>query len=156
MEIGNLSSQYMENKDWPFFLQAIKDSPEWEEAEKSEYNIKEYLARYRKLNGEWRIWRLNGERSAITYHVESSPSNQKPWLGTILVKKEMRRKGIGIAIIRHICTELKGNGEKSLFAGVPESRYIWIDFLSDAGFEQFKMETSPEGRDFLIMVCPLL
>ncbi|CAM3405111.1 GNAT family N-acetyltransferase [Cytobacillus oceanisediminis] len=156
MEIGNLSSDLMTDADWPFFIETIKDSPEWEETEKSSFDPKKYMAMYENLNGEWRLWRLDGERIGITFHVKSSPANQKPWIGTILVKKEMRRTGLGIAIIGQIGKELKKRGEKSLFAGVPEYRYMWIEFLSDAGFEQFKMEVSPEGQDYLIMVCPLI
>ncbi|MBT2687873.1 GNAT family N-acetyltransferase [Bacillus sp. ISL-47] len=156
MEIGNLTSNLLTDSDWPFFLKIIKTSPEWEETEKSGFNLKKYVALHEKLNGEWRLWRLDGEQIAVTFHVNKSPSNQKPWIGTILVKEERRRQGLGIAIIGKIGEELKSSGEKSLFAGVPEYRYKWIEFLSDAGFEQFKMETSPEGKDYLIMVCPLI
>ncbi|GLB60354.1 GNAT family N-acetyltransferase [Cytobacillus sp. NCCP-133] len=156
MAIGKIYSSLMVTEDWPFFLQTIKESPDWEDAERSGFNIKNFLIRYSDLNGVWRVWKMNGDRIAITFHVNSSPSNQKPWMGTILVKKELRRQGIGLAIIRQICSELKDGGEKSFFAGVPEDCCNWIDFLSEGGFEQFKVETSPEGQEYLIMVCPLI
>ncbi|MBU8733754.1 GNAT family N-acetyltransferase [Cytobacillus oceanisediminis] len=156
MAIGNLSSSCVTHADLTFFLEVIKDSAAWEEEEKSGHNLMEYMARYQKLNGEWRIWRLDGERIAVTFHVNSSPSNGKPWLGTILVKNSIRRKGIGTKIIEQLAAELKEKGEKSFFAGVPENRQNWIYFLADAGFEQFKMEASPDEKEFLIMVCPLI
>ncbi|KAF0824305.1 GNAT family N-acetyltransferase [Cytobacillus firmus] len=156
MATGNISSSKFTDEDLPFFLEVIKDSADWEKEEKSGNNLSNYMARYQELNGEWRIWRLNGERIAVTFHTNLSPSNRKPWLGTILVKKEMRRKGIGTKVIELLTAELKKKGEKSFFAGVPENRNNWIYFLSDAGFEQFKTETSDDGREFLIMVCPLI
>ncbi|RBP95080.1 acetyltransferase (GNAT) family protein [Cytobacillus firmus] len=156
MEIGNLSGSRFKDEDFPFFLEVIRDSAAWEEEEKSGHNLMDYMARYQELNGEWRIWRHDGERIAVTFHVNSSPSNRKPWLGTILVKNSIRRKGIGTKIIGQLAAELKKKGEKSFFAGVPENRQSWIYFLADAGFEQFKMEASPDGKDFLIMVCPLI
>ncbi|UOE56997.1 GNAT family N-acetyltransferase [Bacillus sp. CMF12] len=156
MAIGNISSSRFTDEDLPFFLEVIKDSAAWEEEEKSGHNLRDYMARYQELNGEWRIWRLDGERIAVTFHVNSSPSNRKPWLGTILVKNNIRRKGIGTKVIELLAAELKEKGEKSFFAGVPENRHNWIYFLADAGFEQFKMEAYPDGKDFLIMVCPLI
>jgi GNAT superfamily N-acetyltransferase len=156
MEIGNLSSDKLTDEDFPFFLEVIKDSADWEKEEKFENNLKHYMAGYQELDGEWRIWRQNGERIAVTYHLDLSPSNRKPWLGTILVKKEMRRKGTGTEIIKLLADELKKKGKKSFFAGVPDHRDIWINFLADAGFEQFKMETSDNGQAFLIMVLPLI
>ncbi|KON89249.1 hypothetical protein AF332_22180 [Sporosarcina globispora] len=156
MEIGKFSSSKFTDEDLPFLLEVIKDSAAWEEEEKSGYHIRNYMARYDELDGDWRIWSLDGERIAVTYHVISSPSNRKPWLGTILVKNDMRRKGIGTKVIGLLSGELKNKGEKSFFAGVPEKRHIWINFLADAGFEQFKMETSAEDQDFLIMVYPLI
>ncbi|URM31856.1 GNAT family N-acetyltransferase [Cytobacillus firmus] len=156
MENGSIASSKFTEEDQPFFLEVIKDSTDWEEEEKCGNNLCNYMARHQELNGEWRIWRIDGERTAVTFHVNLSPSNRKPWLGTILVKKEMRRKGIGTKVIELLTAELKKKGEKSLFAGVPENRNYWIYFLSDAGFEQFKTETSDDGREFLIMVCPLI
>ncbi|EWG11793.1 GNAT family N-acetyltransferase [Cytobacillus firmus] len=148
MATGNISSSKFTDEDLPFFLEVIKDSADWEEEEKSGNNLSNYMARYQELNGEWRIWRLNEERIAVTFHADFSPSNRKPWLGTILVKKEMRRKGIGTKVIELLTAELKKKGEKSFFAGVPENRNYWIYFLSDAGFEQFKTETSAMAGNF--------
>ncbi|MBY6050513.1 N-acetyltransferase [Cytobacillus firmus] len=156
MAIGNISTSKFKEEDQPFFLEVIKDSTDWEEEEKCGNNLCNYMARHQELNGEWKIWRINGEQTAVTFHVNLSPSNRKPWLGTILVKKDMRRKGIGTAVIELLAAELKKKGEKSFFAGVPENRTKWIYFLSDAGFEQFKSETSDDGGEFLIMVCPLI
>ncbi|MCM3094441.1 MULTISPECIES: GNAT family N-acetyltransferase [unclassified Cytobacillus] len=156
MEIGNISSGKITDEDFPFFLEVIRDSADWEKEEKFENNLSNYMARYRELNGEWRIWRVKGERIAVTYHLDLSPSNRKPWLGTILVKKEMRRKGIGTEVIKLLAAELKKKGEKSFFAGVPDYRNSWVNFLADAGFEQFKIETSDNGQMFLIMVLPLI
>ncbi|WP_338781729.1 GNAT family N-acetyltransferase [Metabacillus sp. FJAT-52054] len=135
-------------------LQCVKESPEWISEETEPGLLEEYLKKYEMYQGEWRIWELNGEPAAITFSIEWSPSNEKPWLGTILVHPSKRSQGIGERVIRMIAAELKEKGHKVLFAGVPAERLAWIQFLSKAGFEQFKMEKN-EGEDYTILIFPL-
>ncbi|GAM14617.1 unknown [Mesobacillus selenatarsenatis SF-1] len=117
-------------------------------------STEEYIEQYDGLSGEWRVWETTGRLVAISFHVESAPSNQKPWLGTILVKAEERRQGIASAIMNHLSDEFKLNGQKALFAAVPFDEYEWSNFLTDCGFEQFKTEEN-KGETYLIMVRPL-
>nr|WP_231889991.1 GNAT family N-acetyltransferase [Bacillus sp. SJS] len=135
-------------------LQCVKESPEWISEETEPGLLEEYLKKYEMYQGEWRIWESNGEPVAITFSIEWSPSNEKPWLGTILVHPSKRSQGIGERVIRMIAAELKEKGHKVLFAGVPAERLAWIQFLSKAGFEQFKMEKN-EGEDYTILIFPL-
>ncbi|ESU32849.1 hypothetical protein G3A_09200 [Bacillus sp. 17376] len=117
-------------------------------------SIEKYIGQYDDLSGEWRVWETTGNPVAISFHVESSPSNQKPWLGTILVKAEERRRGIASAIMDYLSNEFKLNGQNALFAAVPIDEYEWSNFLTDCGFEQFKTEEN-KGEIYLIMVRPL-
>ncbi|WP_213366656.1 GNAT family N-acetyltransferase [Mesobacillus boroniphilus] len=116
-------------------------------------SLEEYIAQYTDLPGEWRIWEQGEGPVAVSYHVESAPSNQKPWVGTILVKADERRRGIALAILNHLSNEFELNGQRALFAAVPFDEYEWSNFLTDCGFEQFKTEEN-EGETFLIMVRP--
>jgi len=112
------------------------------------------MEHYKDFLGEWRVWEKARIPVAVSYHVESAPSNQKPWLGTILVKAEERRQGIASAIMNQLSDEFKMNGQKAVFAAVPIDEYEWSNFLTDCGFEQFKTEEN-KGETFLIMVRPL-
>uniref|UniRef100_UPI0030C802D2 GNAT family N-acetyltransferase n=1 Tax=Enterococcus faecium TaxID=1352 RepID=UPI0030C802D2 len=107
-----------------------------------------------QAKGEWRIWEIEGELAGITFHIETAPSNGKPWLGTILVNKSMRGKGIARSMIQSLSRELKDKGYSALFAGIPISQYTWAEFVSRCGFEQLKTEISDEVT-YLILIRPL-
>ncbi|MBT2694741.1 GNAT family N-acetyltransferase [Bacillus sp. ISL-55] len=149
-----LTWRQFKSPDLPFFKDLISTSSKWSKNELQGLSLKEYIEQYDDLTGEWRVWETSGRPAAISFHVESAPSNQKPWLGTILVKAEERRQGIASAIINHLSGELKLNEHKALFAAVPVDEYEWSNFLADCGFEQFKTEEN-EGETYLIMVRPL-
>lgn len=142
------------NSDLPFFHELISESSKWRRNELKDTELNEYLRQYEELAGEWRIWEFEGNPSAVSFHLESALSNQKPWMGTVLVKGRERRKGIGSTLINNIAQELKGKGHRALFSGVPIDEYEWSNFLSDCGFEQFKSEEN-KGETYLIMVRPL-
>lgn len=139
--------------DLLFFQDLISESAKWRKNELRGLSLEAYIDQYVELPGEWRVWEQAEGPMAVSYHVESAPSNQKPWLGTILVKAEKRRRGIASAIINHLSDEFKVNGQRALFAAVPFEEYEWANFLADCGFEQFKKEEN-EGEPFLIMVRP--
>lgn len=142
------------SSDLPFFEDLVSTSSKWSKNELHGLSIKEYIEQYDELSGEWRVWKTTGGPVGISFHVESAHSNQKPWLGTILVKAEERRRGIASAIINHLSDEFKMNGQKALFAAVPIDEYEWSNFLTDCGFEQFKTEEN-KGETYLILVRPL-
>lgn len=150
----NITYRTDENVDLMFFQELVSSSSKWRKNELKGLSLEEYLKEYEGFPGEWRIWEKAGSPVAMSYHLESAPSNQKPWLGTILVKMEERRRGIATEIMSHLTEEFKMNGSRALFAAVPIDEYEWSNFLSDCGFEQFKTEVN-QGETFLIMVRPL-
>ncbi|MBT2678419.1 GNAT family N-acetyltransferase [Bacillus sp. ISL-35] len=150
----NLAWRPFLSADSGFFLEIAESSRKWLKNELQGQDLAGYLKQYEDLSGEWRVWEKGGVPVSITYHLEYAPSNQKPWLGTILVKADVRRKGIASSILEGLSLELKANGHRALFAAVLIDEYEWSNFLTDCGFEQFKTEEN-EGETFLIMVRPL-
>jgi len=140
--------------DLSFFQEVISASGKWRKKELQGAELSHYMNQYAEFAGEWRIWEWEGSPAAITYHLESAPSNQKAWIGTVLVKASERRKGIAASILNQLAEELKEKGHRAIFAGVPIDEYEWSNFLSDCEFEQFKSEKN-KGDTFLIMVRPL-
>jgi N-acetylglutamate synthase-like GNAT family acetyltransferase len=149
-----LVSRSFERHDLSFFQELVSDSRKWRTIELKGAELSDYMKKYEELAGEWRMWEKENRPVAISFHVEYAPSNQKPWLGTLLVKASERRQGIGISVINILSAELKVNGHKAMFAGVPIDEYEWSNFLNDCGFEQFKSEEN-KGETYLIMVRPI-
>ncbi|WP_433749359.1 GNAT family N-acetyltransferase [Falsibacillus pallidus] len=134
-----------------------KYEDEWLNEELSGFtDINSFFEYYQSFEGEWRIWETarSGEAIGLTYHMDSAPSNQKPWLGTIIVRPDSRNKSLGRGIIEKISEEMKGSSHKAMFAGVPIHHYRWIDFLSKCFFEQLKVENNQKGQ-YMVMVRPL-
>jgi GNAT superfamily N-acetyltransferase len=149
-----LTSRPYRDSDSEFFQQLAASSLKWKKNELTGLDLEDYVNQYDDITGEWRVWEKGDSPVAVTFHVESAPSNQKPWLGTILVRAEERRCGIASAILDLLSNELEAKGNRALFAGVPIDEYEWSNFLADCGFEQFKSEGN-KGVTFLIMVRPL-
>ncbi|MCM3665790.1 GNAT family N-acetyltransferase [Mesobacillus subterraneus] len=149
-----LVSRSLESSDLSFFQELVSDSRKWRTIELKSAELSDYMRQYEEYAGEWRMWEKENRPVAISFHVESAPSNQKPWLGTLLVKASERRKGIGISVINILSAEIKVKGHKAMFAGMPIDEYEWSNFLNDCGFEQFKSEEY-KGETYLIMVRPL-
>jgi GNAT superfamily N-acetyltransferase len=149
-----LVSRSLESSDLSFFREVVSDSRKWRTIELNGAELSDYMKKYEEFAGEWRMWEKENRPVAISFHVESAPSNQKPWLGTLLVKESERRKGIGISVINILSAEVKIKGHKAMFAGVPIDEYEWSNFLNDCGFEQFKSEEN-KGETYLMMVRPL-
>lgn len=150
----NLTFRPFENGDLPFFQDLVSSSAKWRKNELRDLSLEEYLEEYEGFPGEWRIWEKAGSPMAMSYHLESAPSNQKPWLGTILVKGEERRRGFASEVLNQLAKESKENGNRAIFAAVPIDEYEWANFLTDCGFEQFKTEEN-NSETFLIMVRPI-
>ncbi len=146
--------RFIRPEDTPFLDELSKGSRKWREIELKDLDLPAYMEQYDGMQGEWRIWETDGSPAAISFHLESAPSNQKPWLGTLLVRPEDRRKGIAGTLIANLCKELRDKDCKVLFSAVPIEEYEWVNFLSDCGFEQFKTEDH-EDVIYLIMVRPL-
>ncbi|WP_080846668.1 GNAT family N-acetyltransferase [Cytobacillus gottheilii] len=156
MENGNLSWRALVKSDYSFFEILISQSPKWQEIELGERSLEQFVEDYEYAKGEWRVWELDGSSFAISHHTESSPSNKKPWLGTLLVHSELRRKGIGERILDKLSNEMKDKGHKAIYAGVPIMENEWISFLSDCGYEQFKLEKDKRDVQYLIFVKPTM
>lgn len=140
-----------------FFTQIIEDSPIWKENEIKGLALERYINSYSNLQGVWRVWWLNSwEPIGITFLVEKAPSNNKMWLGTILIAKEHRNKGYAKNIIKELANQSLSNGEDALFCGVPIEIHEWSMFLGKCGFEQFKIEKDETGQNYLVLVYPLV
>jgi GNAT superfamily N-acetyltransferase len=154
MAAGEISSRSLSAGDYAFFQYLADQSAEWLVHEKQGRGIEEYIEEHSELNGEWRVWEKDGERAGITFHVTRAPSNQKPWIGTLLVDPDRRGTGIGGGILSAIAEELSAE-HKAVFAAVPASESGWLEFLSKSGFEQYKSENDEGGKEHLLLLRPL-
>lgn len=153
METGNIQYRILHDKDAILIKRFTELDSYWISAEMPQMSEIEYLNKYD--DGEWRVWQQDERDVAITYHVEVAPSNHKPWIGTVIVNPNARRQGLGINIVQQLKQELQKKGHKAIFAGVPVEAPVWIQFLSDCYFEQFKVEKDEQNQMYVIMVSPL-
>ncbi|MCM3600342.1 GNAT family N-acetyltransferase [Robertmurraya korlensis] len=153
MENGNILYRKMLESDETLLQTFTKFDYLWKSIELKHLKANEYMKQY--LTGEWRVWQQDERDVAITYHLEFAPSNNKPWIGTVIINPNKRRQGLGISVIQHLKEELREKGHKAIFAGLPVEADMWIQFLSDCYFEQFKVEKDEQNQMFLIMVSPL-
>jgi GNAT superfamily N-acetyltransferase len=107
-----------------------------------------YIQTYEGMGCEFRLWFIDEEPVAITAVLDQAPSNQKSWLGTIVVDPAQRKKGVGQDVIHSIVSEK----EEVVFAGIPLERNQWSLFLGKCGFEQYAIEG--EEKKYLIFVHP--
>lgn len=150
------SSRELQVDDYEFFKEIILESKIWQKEECHVDELHSYLMSYRMFNGEWRIWMINDKQIGVSYVLEWSPANEKPWVGTILIHPNSREKGMARGILNEIGIELSRKGHKALFAGCPIIQDSWLQFLGKCGFEQFKVEKEDTtSREFMIMVKPL-
>ncbi|WP_226665917.1 GNAT family N-acetyltransferase [Metabacillus litoralis] len=142
--------------DHEFFKYVIEDSHIWKIEEEYENDLERYLLSYQMYNGQWRLWSINNEPIGISFHLEWSPSNERPWIGTILVHPSHRLKGLGKEIIIEIGHDLKSKGHKACYVGCSIHQDGWLQFLAKCGFEQFKMEKDEmNSKKYMISVMPL-
>ncbi|MEK3989414.1 GNAT family N-acetyltransferase [Robertmurraya sp. FSL R5-0851] len=153
MATGNLQYRKMIESDVSLLKAFTTFDSLWKSIEMDALTAKEYINKY--ILGEWRVWQQNNKDVAITYHLDHAPSNNKPWLGTVIINPNERRQGLGTQVVKHLKKELREKGHKAIFAGVPVEADIWIQFMSDCYFEQFKIEKDDQNQMFLIMVSPL-
>ncbi|MBO1510573.1 GNAT family N-acetyltransferase [Metabacillus bambusae] len=152
----SLSSRSLEKDDYEFFKEIIIESNEWQNEECNVEDLQTYLLSYKMFNGEWRIWKSGDKPVGVSYVMEWSPANEKPWIGTILVHPHLRMKGFGKSILAEIGSELSRKGHKALFVGCPIQQDKWLQFLGKCGFEQFKVEFDEyTSKEFMIAVKPL-
>ncbi|MGM0873508.1 MAG: GNAT family N-acetyltransferase [Bacillota bacterium] len=146
----------LKEDDYEFFKEIIVESTDWQKEECHVEELQSYLMSYRMFNGEWRIWMMNDKRIGVSYVLEWSLANEKPWVGTILIYPNSRLKGMARGILNEIGIELSRKGHKVLFVGCPILQDSWLQFLGKCGFEQFKVEKEDTtSREFMIMVKPL-
>ncbi len=153
METGNLHYRKMHESDAGLIHAFTMVDSLWKSIEMGNLTAEQYMNKY--LDGEWRVWQQHNSEVAITYHLEFAPSNNKPWIGTVIINPNERRQGLGISVIQYLKEELREKGHKAIFVGVPVEADMWIQFLSDCYFEQFKVEKDEKNQMFLIMVSPL-
>ncbi|SHT03528.1 Acetyltransferase (GNAT) family [Mycobacteroides abscessus subsp. abscessus] len=153
MATGNLQYRKMVESDVSLIKAFTTFDSLWKSIEMDALTAKEYINKY--VLGEWRVWQQNNKDVAITYHLDHAPSNNKPWLGTVIINPNDRRQGFGTQVVKQLKKELREKGHKAIFAGVPVEADIWIQFMSDCYFEQFKIEKDDQNQMFLIMVSPL-
>lgn len=145
----------MEPQHVEFFTRIIEDSPLWEENELKNLSLDEYINSYASMQGYWQVWIDSGIPIGITFTVDKAPSNNKMWLGTILIAKSHRNKGFARKIIKKLATQALSKGEEALFCGIPIEINEWTIFLGKCGFEQFKIEKDGNGQNYLVLVFPL-
>lgn len=150
-----LSFKPYEKDDQPFFEKLIQDSIAWQEEECSASNLASYMQKYEMMNGQWTVWSENEKSLGIAFTVDWAPSNEKPWIGTILVDGQARRKGYGKQIADEIAEWYKKEGHDVLFTAVPLQRIEWMQFLAVCGFEQLKVEENERNQPYMIMAKPL-
>ncbi|WP_456275641.1 GNAT family N-acetyltransferase [Bacillus sp. AK128] len=148
----NLISKDLQEEDIPFFQGLIKASPEWEQEEVSSAEIKTYLELYQE--GTWSVWFEGENRVGISYYVENAASNNRPWIGTVLVASAYRSRGIGKEIVSMLMKDLQREGHKVVYAAIPIVQDFWIKFLSSCGFEQYKIEKDHD-RMYLLFIKPI-
>jgi GNAT superfamily N-acetyltransferase len=152
--IKPLKWRKMVETDLSFFQKIVDKSELFKKWEIKEEDLSSYFYRYQIGKGEWRIWLDGDSQIGITYHVEKADSNGKPWIGTILISPELRKRGFAHRIIEKWKNELKAKGNKIVYATSPYDEEEWIQFLGLVGFDQFKVETHL-GIEWLIFLQPL-
>jgi GNAT superfamily N-acetyltransferase len=150
-----IQNRLLTEADYSFFRELMMESHIWMQVECTPDQLEEYLLSYKMYNGYWLVWTLENEKVGISFHIEWSPANEKPWLGTILIHKKFRRRGLAKEVINQISDELKRGGNKALFAGCPLAQLEWLKFLGASGFEQLKIEKDSNGSDYMILVKPV-
>ncbi len=147
----------MIKQDRDLLRSLIKESPSWQRVECGMNDLEVYLRSYEMFQGSWRVWNSpNNEPIGISYHLDWAPSNERPWLGTILIHPNERNKGYGKRIIQQIGQEQRENGHKALYASSPAIYDDWLKFLGKCQFEQVKLETNNTNNlDYIICVKPL-
>ncbi|MFD1735660.1 GNAT family N-acetyltransferase [Bacillus salitolerans] len=151
----DLTFRPIQDGDVPFIRRLIKDSPEWLKEEGESLDVYGIFNQYKYLQGQWLVWKENNSLVGISFLVESAPSNNRPWIGTIIVRKDKRRHGMGSSIIAKLLAMLKQDGHKIAYAAVPIENSSWINFLTICGFEQYKIEKNEDNKIYLLFVCPL-
>ncbi|MFC3884257.1 GNAT family N-acetyltransferase [Bacillus songklensis] len=150
-----LSSKKYEEKDQPFFLKLIEESPLWQQEEGFPSELLEYRRKYEMMNGQWEVWYEGPCRIGLTFTVDWAPSNEKAWLGTILVDGQARKRGYGKAIVHDIARRYEKEGHDVLFTAVPLQRLEWMQFFAACEFEQLKVEEDEQKKPYMIMTRPL-
>ena len=151
-----LSARDLQSSDLPFFQELINASTEWQQEECTSGQLETYLLSYKMYNGKWKIWYDGATNIGISFLVEWSPSNEKPWIGTILIHPSKYHRGYGKMVIEWYKKDLARKGFNVLFAACPIKRASWIQFLGKCGFEQFKVEKDEATqKEYMISVLPL-
>ncbi|MCK6256863.1 GNAT family N-acetyltransferase [Fictibacillus sp. KIGAM418] len=151
-----MENRKIRDEDFDFFKEIIPHSHTWmkEEGltgEENDEHLRSYLHRYDETGGEWLIWSGEGQKIGAAYLVYAAPSNQKPWLGTIVIHPEKRKQGFAKKIIEEISSMVIKNSPV-LFSACPAENTSWIRFLNHNGFEQAGLENDEKGKEYIKFV----
>lgn len=89
-----LGSRPFEQDDLSLLEKLAEAQPVWKEEEFGDKDAEDYIISYSMYNGSWLVWEKDGMPVAVSYHLEWSPSNGKPWLGTVLIDPAEEKRGM--------------------------------------------------------------
>ncbi|WP_261133841.1 GNAT family N-acetyltransferase [Bacillus sp. Marseille-Q3570] len=147
--------------DFEVITEWLEQSPEWLSEEgllKKEMDLqrtKVWMSLYDKYDGNWLMWEENHSLKGISFHIINAPSNNKPWIGMIMVNPEYRGNGYGSSIVHHLCKRLELKGYNIVFTACPFQRVGWLRFLATCGFEQIGTETTSTDKRYIKLAKPL-
>ncbi|MGP4083013.1 GNAT family N-acetyltransferase [Pseudalkalibacillus sp. R45] len=151
----------MTEDDSEVILEWFKQSPEWLAEEgllKEEMDlqrIKVWMSLYDKYDGIWLMWEENHTLKGISFHILNAPSNNKTWIGMIMVNPIYKRRGYGSSILHHLCKRLEQKHHKIVYTASPFERVGWLRFLATCGFEQIGTETTSTDKRYITLAKPL-
>lgn len=146
---------FKELDNLPFLVDLIQHSTCWKREEFGEnpiqiQRVKQWMQKYDHLNGVWRIWERDSVPIGVTFHVQNAPSNQKPWLGAIIIHPTYRRKGYGMELIHTLSEEFNQKETTVLFTATPYNNINWGFFLAKCGFEQISVQQDNNGKSYTV------
>ncbi|WP_349410357.1 GNAT family N-acetyltransferase [Pseudalkalibacillus sp. SCS-8] len=150
MHVRNLISD-----DLPMMVDWFVESQDWIAEEgllSSEIDVQRiqvWMSLYEKYEGEWLVWLKDESPIGMTFHVLSAPSNQKPWIGMVMVNPLYRRRHFGVEVVERIVEQISKEGTDIVYAASPFKRLSWIRFLGACSFEQIGLEKSPGGKEYI-------
>ncbi|MGG1571530.1 GNAT family N-acetyltransferase [Fictibacillus sp. NRS-1165] len=148
-----MENRKFKDEDLSFFIEMARHSPVWMKEEGLKGNEideqwKDYLHRYDETGGEWLIWSDEEQKIGAAYLVYTAPSNQKPWLGSIVIHPVKRKQGYARKIIEEISSIVKKQSPV-LFSACPSGNEAWLRFLNQLGFEQAGLESDEKGKEYI-------
>ena len=118
-------SQKLCTEELPFIVSWFKQSNELIKEEgllDIEINLNKitvWMSLYESLEGDWLVWYDDMKLVGFSFHVQKAPSNNRPWIGMVLVDPEKRDCGYGIRIVNGLSNTLLKQGASIVYSAVP-------------------------------------